>query len=120
MLGGIPVDRFDPKAHKDRQEVLAQVIAELKSERGAHVGISPEGTRKKATKWKSGFHRLALAADVPLVLCIIDNVNKKGILQEIYHLDGDYDTDMRYLTKVFMDIPIKDPKKFSVDQRYLP
>lgn len=120
MLGAIPVDRYDPKAHKDRQEVLSAVITELQSEKGAHVGISPEGTRKKNDRWKSGFYRLAQAADVPLALAIIDNVNKIGILSELYHLTGDYDADMRYIMAVYANVPIKDDSKFALDHRYLP
>lgn len=119
MLGAIPVDRFDPQAHKNRQEVLTEVIKELKSEKGAHVGISPEGTRKKREEWKSGFYRLAKAADVPLALCIIDNVNKIGYLSELFYVTEDKEADMRYIANFYANIPVKDPSKFSVDKRYI-
>lgn len=119
MLGAIPVERFDPKAHKSRQDVLTEVISALKSEKGVHVGISPEGTRKRREEWKSGFYRLAKAADVPMALCIIDNVNKIGYLSELFYATDDKEADMRYIAKFYSNIPVKDPSKFSVDTRYI-
>ena len=48
-LGGIPVDRDNP-------ELLVQKIADYsKNNEGVLIVVTPEGTRKKVTKWKTGF-----------------------------------------------------------------
>ena len=52
-LGGIPVDRNNP-------ELLVQTIADYsKNNEGVLIVVTPEGTRKKVTKWKTGFLRIA-------------------------------------------------------------
>ena len=47
-LGGIPVNREDAK------NTINDVLEIAKREGGILIGLSPEGTRKKAEKWKSG------------------------------------------------------------------
>lgn len=119
LFGAIPVDRFDPNAHKNREDVMKEAIDLLNSEKGGHIGIAPEGTRGKATQWKSGFYRLSKATNAPMVLATIDNVNKVGTFQKIVHPSDDQTADMKAMMKVFASIPIKDPDTFSLDTRYI-
>jgi 1-acyl-sn-glycerol-3-phosphate acyltransferase len=39
--------------------------------------LSPEGTRKWIPFWKTGFYRIAYAANVPIVLAFIDYEKKQ-------------------------------------------
>ena len=39
--------------------------------------MAPEGTRKWKPHWKSGFYRIAKAADVPITLAFIDYERKQ-------------------------------------------
>jgi 1-acyl-sn-glycerol-3-phosphate acyltransferase len=36
------------------------------------LALSPEGTRKPVPRWKTGFHRIALGAGVPIVPVWVD------------------------------------------------
>src|SRR5690606_509616 len=65
-LGGIPVDRDAPRG------LVQQVIDQFKARDQFVLVITPEGTRKKVARWKSGFYRIAVAADVPIVLGYAD------------------------------------------------
>ncbi|MBM3390468.1 MAG: glycerol acyltransferase [Betaproteobacteria bacterium] len=65
-LGGLPVNRRESTG---LVAALAEMFARSES---LYLAIAPEGTRSKVDRWKSGFYRLALAANVPLGLAFID------------------------------------------------
>ena len=64
-LGGEPVDRSQPG------DVVEQVAARIREADTYVLGLAPEGTRR-ARPWKTGFHRIAVAARVPVVPAWID------------------------------------------------
>ncbi len=60
-LGGIPVDRTRPEGFA---EMMVRVFA------GAEprwLVVTPEGTRKPVPRFKTGFYRIAQAANVPII-----------------------------------------------------
>ena len=65
-LGGIPVNRKAPEG------VTETVIRRYRTSEKLYVVITPEGTRKKVARWKSGFHRIARGANVPVVPVLFD------------------------------------------------
>lgn len=60
-LGGEPIDRT---ARHGTVEAAIQRFAERDQ---WILVISPEGTRKRVAHWKTGFHRIALGAGVPVL-----------------------------------------------------
>jgi 1-acyl-sn-glycerol-3-phosphate acyltransferase len=64
-LGGEPVDRSAPG------DLVEQVAARIRAADRYVLGMSPEGTRS-ARPWKTGFHRIARAANIPVVPAWID------------------------------------------------
>lgn len=66
LLGGVPVNRQQAKG-------LAEQVAERMME-ADHMWliITPEGTRQAVRRWKSGFLRIAAAAECPLLLVSLD------------------------------------------------
>ena len=59
-LGTFPVDRQSPVGAID------QVVEQFEQHDKFMLGLAPEGTRKKVTRWKTGFYRIALKANVPI------------------------------------------------------
>lgn len=87
-LGGIPVDRSAPHG------LVQQVADEIRKAETVRLCVPPEGTRKRVDYWKSGFYRIALAADVPLQVaevCFRRKVIGFGIT---IHPTGDVRADM--------------------------
>ena len=87
-LGIIPVRR-------DSGEGLAQQMVEAFA--GAEelaLVIAPEGTRRAAEYWRSGFYRIAVAADVPIVLAFIDFDNKVAGVGPTLRPSGNVAADM--------------------------
>lgn len=65
-MGGVPVDR-------EKGATLARQMIELfNSREHFHLAIAPEGTRRATDKWKTGFHTIARAVNVPLYLGYFD------------------------------------------------
>jgi 1-acyl-sn-glycerol-3-phosphate acyltransferase len=60
-LGVIPVDRS--AAHG----VVAQSAAMIRRAARFWYGLAPEGTRKPVERWKTGFWKIAKAAEVPIL-----------------------------------------------------
>lgn len=92
-LGGIPVPRKG-KAHSS----LTQSVIELfKTRDYVNLAVTPEGTRSRATRWKTGFLYIAYGAHVPIQLGIIDYKHKDIIIKEEYEPTGDVEADMAYI-----------------------
>jgi 1-acyl-sn-glycerol-3-phosphate acyltransferase len=51
--------------------------------------IAPEGTRSRADSWKSGFWRIADAAEVPVVMGYVDGETRRAGLGPAVGIDGD-------------------------------
>lgn len=69
-LGGIPVDRTSP------QGVVDDVVRAFRARNRMILAIAPEGTRKAVERWKTGFHRIASGAEVPIVCGFFDNARR--------------------------------------------
>ena len=87
-LGGIPIKRGE------RANQVAQLVAEFGKHDRFYLAIAPEGTRRRTDAWRSGFYRLALAAQVPVCLAFIDYPRREiGILGTLA-LCGDETLDL--------------------------
>jgi 1-acyl-sn-glycerol-3-phosphate acyltransferase len=94
-IGGISVDRSRAAGITEDS-----TRAFRESERLMLV-IAPEGTRSKSKKWKSGFHRIAVAAEVPILLIAFDYPRKVVRLGPLFRPTGDYDADLAEIQSHF-------------------
>jgi 1-acyl-sn-glycerol-3-phosphate acyltransferase len=69
--GGIPVDRGNPAG------VARDIDRAFREHEDFRLVIAPEGTRRRTDHWKSGFHRIARSAHVPLGLAFIDRATRR-------------------------------------------
>lgn len=70
-LGGIPVDRSSP------QGLVGQMNAILQRYDRIVLGVTPEGTRRRVTEWKSGFYHIAYGAGLPIAPVYFDNATRQ-------------------------------------------
>jgi 1-acyl-sn-glycerol-3-phosphate acyltransferase len=106
-VGGIPVIR-----HK-RMNLVAQV-AELFAEREElALTVPAEGTRGYAEYWKSGFYRIAQAANVPIVFGYLDYPRRRGGFGGELWPSGDLRADMDVIRAFYADKVGKFPKQFG-------
>jgi len=90
-LGGIAVDRRAP------QGLVDQVAAHFETVETLYVTVPPEGTRELTKTWRSGFYYMAIKAQVPLVLGLLDYTRRVADLGEVFTPTGDVAADMAYI-----------------------
>lgn len=86
-LGGYPVDR------SKGSNVVRQLTRVFNENEKLCIGFPPEGTRSKVERYKTGFLRVAYAADVPVFICAFDGPNKRVVLDRLFPLTGDINAD---------------------------
>lgn len=99
-FGGYPVERSGPHAINaiDTALELYRTHDELL------LGIAPEGTRSKVSKWKTGFYRIAIEADVPILMAYLDAEKKVvGIRKDLFYPTGDMEKDMLEIQAFYTD-----------------
>lgn len=106
-LGGIPVDRSRSGG------VVARVSESFGASDEMVLVVAPEGTRDMARWWKSGFLKIAEAADVPVVFAGIDYPTKSVTLSAPVHFDGDVSGFMDEARSFFADKRGLHPEKES-------
>jgi 1-acyl-sn-glycerol-3-phosphate acyltransferase len=87
-LGGIPVNRKLPRG------VVEAAAGEFGLSEAMILVIAPESTRSSTSHWRSGFYRIALAAEVPILPAYVDREEKRAGVGELLDLTGDPADDM--------------------------
>ena len=103
-LGGAPVNRS-----KSSNKVQA-IIDIFNSREQFILAMSPEGTRKKVEKWKTGFYYIAKGANVPIVMVTFDFKNKTSKISEPYYLTNSMKTDFDFFYNYFKGVEGKIPE----------
>lgn len=103
-IGGIPVDR------KSSAGFIEQVANRIKQADEMVITISPEGTRSKTKRWKSGFYHIAVAAKVPICLGYVDYSSKTLGFAKIVYPSGDIDSDMKIIAEFYSNMKGKQIK----------
>ena len=103
-LGGTPVDR-------DKSTNMVEAVINIfNSKEEFRLGLSPEGTRKKVDKWKTGFYYIAKGANVPIVMATLDFENKKIKISEPYYVTEDIQKDFKVFDNFYKDVKGKNPE----------
>ena len=97
-LGGTPVDR------SKSSNMVDAIIQIFDNKEEFRLGISPEGTRKKVIKWKTGFYFIAKGAKVPIVMATLDFENKEIKFSEPYDITDDKEKDFKHFHNFFKGV----------------
>ena len=109
-MGGIPVPR-----NKKGSELTEAIIQMYNNSSSLKLAITPEGTRKRVDKWRSGIIHIALGAKIPIMMAYIDYKHKRVGINEMFNPTGDVEADMRYIKNYYKDINAKYPECFCID-----
>jgi 1-acyl-sn-glycerol-3-phosphate acyltransferase len=90
-LGGLPVDR---SAATGFVRETARLLRDCDS---MTLVIAPEGTRRLADQWKSGFYRIAVEAGVPILPVGFDYSRRVIFFAPLFEPSGDYEKDLAVL-----------------------
>ena len=96
-VGALPVDR------RQANGMVGQMVERFATEDEFVVLIPPEGTRGRVDSWKSGFYRIALDADVPVLPTYVDYRTRRGGFLPPIELTGDAGLDMDAIRAAYPD-----------------
>ena len=104
-LGGIPVYRDNPTS------LIENVVNIVKKERSIVIAMTPEGTRKKVKRWKTGFLRIAKQTHSKILLISIDAPTKSIEIGNIFNPTGNSEEDLAYIQKYYSTFRGINPQK---------
>jgi 1-acyl-sn-glycerol-3-phosphate acyltransferase len=99
VLGGVPVERSSSHG------IVGDMVRTMGENRARDtyfwLALTPEGTRKRTSGWRSGFYQVALGAGVPLGACCVNYREKTVVVSCFYQLSGDVHADMPRVAQAF-------------------
>lgn len=106
-IGGTPIHR------NKAQNYIAQMTELFESSDELVLALAPEGTRGKTDHWKTGFHYIARAANVPVLMGYFDYENKVIGIRDLLYPGEDIEADFEKIRQVYGPIRGKNPEKTS-------
>jgi 1-acyl-sn-glycerol-3-phosphate acyltransferase len=103
-LGGIPIRR------DSRSGLVSNVLDEFAKRDWMWLAVTPEGTRKRTSHWKSGFYRIALAGGFPVGLGFIDYPTRTVGIGRYLYMTGDSAQDLARIRAFYADKQGKKPE----------
>ncbi len=103
-LGGAPIDRS-----KSNNKVQA-IVDIFNTKEEFILAMSPEGTRQKVDKWRTGFYYIAKGANVPIVMITLDFKYKQIKISEPYAITNDMEVDFKHFHNYFDGVEGKHPE----------
>lgn len=101
-LGGVPVDRHSARG------VVGQAIDHVRACKASGeyfwLALAPEGTRRLASGWRSGFYQTAAGADVPLGVIRLDYRAREVTVTDFIRLVGDETLDMARIATIYQGV----------------
>ena len=104
-LGGTPVDRFS------KHGVVEQVVDKFSQEENLVIALSPEGTRQRVDKLRTGFYYIAKKAHVPIVMVSLDYSKKELFFSEPFYTSDNEAADFRKIVEFFAPVKGYYPEK---------
>ena len=97
--------------------VVDEAVAAFHRNEQLFLGISPEGTRHAAPKWKSGYWRIARGAGVPVLPVAIDYGRREVRFLPLFTPTADMAADHAALAALFRGIEPKHKQRLSLPLR---
>lgn len=105
MLGGVPVDRFSSHG------AVEQVVDMFNKNDEFILAMSPEGTRKKVDKLRTGFYHIAKLANVPIQMVGFDFSKKEIIVGKPFYTSDDEAADIKHIIDFFAPVKGANPEQ---------
>ncbi len=102
-LGGFPVER------SENHNMVDQVVELFNTHDSFVLAISPEGTRKKVERLRTGFYHIAKQAGVPIVMAGFDFEKKEASFSEPFYTTDNEAADFQHIYQFYAPIKGKKP-----------
>lgn len=113
-MGAVRVDRGK------QNHLVEQMIDMFSQNKDTQLLICPEGTRKKTSHWKKGFHLIARGANVPILLGFIDYEKRRCGVEKVFYPTDDYEKDLAEIWDYYTSMKVmgKHPEQFNLYDNY--
>lgn len=111
-MGGIPVPRSQKNKHGS---LVESIVRKFRESEKLNIAITPEGTRSRTDKWRTGFLQISYLAQVPCVLGAIDYAKKEILVEHTFQPTGNVDDDIRAIKDFYRPFAGKYPEKFTTE-----
>jgi 1-acyl-sn-glycerol-3-phosphate acyltransferase len=102
--GGFPVDRFD------HHNMVDQAVTMFNNHSRFLLALSPEGTRKKVDRLRTGFYHIAKKAGVPIIMVGFDFEKKEITIAEPFLTSSDEVADFNLIINYYAQMKGKYPE----------
>lgn len=109
-IGGIPV----PRKNKNKS-LVEELVKKFNSSDTLSIAITPEGTRSRTTKWRTGFLQIAYQAHVPCILAVIDYPSKTIMVNQVFIPTGNMEADLQVIKAFYKPFQGKYPENFTTE-----
>lgn len=103
-LGGIAIER------SGNNRVVERAIREFNGRDELMLAVAPEGTRGKASRWKTGFYHMAVGAGVPIQFAFLDYEKKQGGFGPLLQPTGDIEADVLVMRAFYQNVKGRRPQ----------
>jgi len=107
-LGGIPIDR------RSSQAMVARMVSRFREMDRFLLVMAPEGTRRKTSRWKSGFYHIAEGAGVPILIACLDYPSRSISFSRLVTPSGDYPADLEKIQSLTERFRGKKPRQAAI------
>ncbi len=109
-IGGTPV-------HRDKaQNYIRQMTELFEHSEQLVLALAPEGTRSKTDHWKTGFHYIARAANVPIIMAYLDYGTKQVGIGGVLYPGADIEADFDQIRQYYKNRQARNPSQTSLIQ----
>ncbi|HSP40185.1 MAG TPA: 1-acyl-sn-glycerol-3-phosphate acyltransferase [Gillisia sp.] len=105
-VGGVPLDRTP---NQNKVEAITGIFRKRKIFR---LALSPEGTRKKTERWKTGFYYIARSAEVPIIKVAFDYGQKEVRIAPPVYTTKNTEEDLNKIYSFYDGVTGKKPENF--------
>ena len=115
-LGALPIDRKAKSKPGEKRSSVDAMVDLFNNFEQLRLVITPEGTRSRVEKWKTGFYHVAIKANVPIALGFMDYKKRECGIDKIIYPTGDFAADMKQIMDFYKNMNAKNPNNFITDK----
>lgn len=105
-VGGAPLDRTP---NQNKVEAITRIFQKREIFR---LALSPEGTRKKTERWKTGFYFMARDARVPIIKVAFDYGDREVRISQPFYTTENQEADLDKIYSFYKGVTGKKPENF--------
>jgi 1-acyl-sn-glycerol-3-phosphate acyltransferase len=107
-IGGTPVRRDGGRNY------IGQMADLFERSDSLVLALAPEGTRGKTDHWKTGFHYIARAAQVPILMAYLDFGHKQVGIGGMFYPSNDIEADFNQIRQFYANRRGRHPENESL------